>query len=413
MKLSLDIAESLRIALGALSANKSRGGLTALGIIIGIVAVITTMTAANGLKNTFQQTFASVGADTLYVSKRPWVQMGPDFSLRNRPEITFAVSEALTHKLQGRAIVNPSMGGSQPLKYMGNELEDIGVSGTTEKLVLVSNQAPAQGRFLLPFDVQYKRRVTVIGAEVADGLFGKLDPIGRDIKIGRYTFRVIGVMEKQGGGGFFGGPNFDRRVYIPITTFAKAFGNQGGRASVDVAIKAPEGVAMADFESETQGLMRKVRGLKPIEKDDFSINKLDTILDAYNSTMGVVVLVGLAITSISLFVGGVGVMNIMLVSVTERTKEIGIRKAIGARRRSILLQFLFESSIICLFGGLVGITISAGLTAIINAKLMPASLSPFIVLVAIVVSVLVGVVSGMIPAWRGARLDPIEALRYE
>jgi putative ABC transport system permease protein len=413
VKLSLDLAESLKIAWNAIVANKSRGGLTALGIIIGIVAVITTMTAANGLKNTFKQTFASVGADTLYVSKFPWVQMGPDFSLRKRPEITFAVSDELTRRLQGRAVVNPSMGGSQPMKYQNNELDDINVSGTTDKLVLVSNQAPATGRFLLPFDVRFNRRVAVIGVDVAEGLFGRSNPVGKDFKIGRYTFRVIGVMEKQGGGGFFGGPNFDRRVYIPITTFAKTFGNNGGRANVDVAIKAPDGMSLEEFEPEAQGLMRSIRGLKPIEKDDFSINKLDTILDAYNSTMGVVVLVGLAITSISLFVGGVGVMNIMLVSVTERTKEIGIRKAIGARRRSILLQFLFESSIICLFGGLIGIGISAGLTAVLNATLMPASLSPFIVLVALVVSVAVGVISGMIPAWRGARLDPIEALRYE
>ena len=413
MKLSLDLAESLKIAWNAIVANKSRGGLTALGIIIGIVAVITTMTAANGLKNTFKQTFASVGADTLYVSKFPWVQMGPDFSLRKRPEITFAVSDELTRRLQGRAVVNPSMGGSQPMKYQPTELADINVSGTTDKLVLVSNQAPATGRFLLPFDVRFNRRVAVIGVDVAEGLFGRSNPVGKDFKIGRYTFRVIGVMEKQGGGGFFGGPNFDRRVYIPITTFAKTFGNNGGRANVDVAIKAPDGMSLEEFEPEAQGLMRSIRGLKPIEKDDFSINKLDTILDAYNSTMGVVVLVGLAITSISLFVGGVGVMNIMLVSVTERTKEIGIRKAIGARRRSILLQFLFESSIICLFGGLIGIGISAGLTAVLNATLMPASLSPFIVLVALVVSVAVGVISGMIPAWRGARLDPIEALRYE
>jgi putative ABC transport system permease protein len=413
VKLSLDLAESLKIAWNAIVANKSRGGLTALGIIIGIVAVITTMTAANGLKNTFKQTFASVGADTLYVSKFPWVQMGPDFSLRKRPEITFAVSDELTRRLQGRAVVNPSMGGNQPMKYQNNELDDINVSGTTDKMVLVSNQAPATGRFLLPFDVRFNRRVAVIGVDVAEGLFGRSNPVGKDFKIGRYTFRVIGVMEKQGGGGFFGGPNFDRRVYIPITTFAKTFGNNGGRANVDVAIKAPDGMSLEDFEPEAQGLMRSIRGLKPIEKDDFSINKLDTILEAYNSTMGVVVLVGLAITSISLFVGGVGVMNIMLVSVTERTKEIGIRKAIGARRRSILLQFLFESSIICLFGGLIGIGISAGLTAVLNATLMPASLSPFIVLVALVVSVAVGVISGMIPAWRGARLDPIEALRYE
>jgi putative ABC transport system permease protein len=150
-----------------------------------------------------------------------------------------------------------------------------------------------------------------------------------------------------------------------------------------------------------------------VEKDDFSINKLDTLLDAYNSVMGVVVLIGLLITGISLFVGGVGVMNIMLVSVTERTREIGIRKAIGAKRRSIMLQFLFESSIICLAGGIVGVAISALITAVINATLMPASLSPFIILVALVVSVFTGVVSGMIPAWRGAKLDPIEALRYE
>jgi putative ABC transport system permease protein len=271
---------------------------------------------------------------------------------------------------------------------------------------------PDKGRFLMPFDVQYKRRVAVIGSDVAEGLFGKGDPLDKEFKIGRYNFRVIGVMEKQGSS-FFGGPNFDRQVFIPIATFNKIFGNQGGRAGVDVAIKAPPGVALEDFEPEAAGLMRSIRGLKPIEKDDFSINKLDTILDAYNNTMGVVVLVGLAITSISLFVGGVGVMNIMLVSVTERTKEIGIRKAIGAKRRSILLQFLFESSIICLFGGIIGVSVSAVLTSVINANLMPASLSPFIVVVALVVSVAVGVISGMIPAWRGARLDPIEALRYE
>ncbi len=412
MKLALDIVESGKIAINAIAANKGRGGLTALGIIIGIVAVITTMTAANGLQNTFRQTFASVGSDVIYVSKRPWVQMGPDFEFRNRPEITLQISDALTRRLQGHAIVNPSIRGNQSLKFGNNELDDIAIVGTTDKQVLVSTMVPAKGRFMMPFDVQYKRRVAVIGSDVAEGLFGTADPLDRVFKVGRYNFRVIGVMEKQGSS-FFGGPNFDRQVYIPISTFAKTFGNQGGRQSVDVAIKAPSGVALEDFESEAAGLMRSIRGLKPIEKDDFSINKLDTILDAYNNTMGVVVLVGLAITSISLFVGGVGVMNIMLVSVTERTKEIGIRKALGAKRRSILLQFLFESSIICLFGGIVGVSISAILTAIIDANLMPASLSPGIVLAAMVVSVVVGVVSGMIPAWRGAKLDPIDALRYE
>jgi putative ABC transport system permease protein len=412
MKLALDISESVKIALSAISANISRGALTALGIIIGIVAVITTMTAANGLQATFRQTFASVGSDVIYVSKRPWVQMGPDFEFRNRPEISLLVSNELTRRLQGRAIVNPSISGNQAVKFGTNEMDDINIIGTTDRQVLVSTMVPATGRFLMPFDVQYKRRVAVIGSDVAEGLFGTANPLDKEFKIGRFNFRVIGVMEKQGSS-FFGGPNFDRQINIPISTFGKTLGNQGGRTNVNVAIKAPANESMADFEFEMIGLMRSIRGLKPIEKDDFSINKLDTILDAYNNTMGVVVLVGLAITSISLFVGGVGVMNIMLVSVTERTKEIGIRKALGAKRRSILLQFLFESSIICLFGGIIGVSIAGILTAVINASLMPASLSPGIVVIALLVSVAVGVVSGMIPAWRGAKLDPIEALRYE
>jgi putative ABC transport system permease protein len=161
------------------------------------------------------------------------------------------------------------------------------------------------------------------------------------------------------------------------------------------------------------GEMRKVRGLRPAEGTNFSINKLDTLVGTFNSVMGVMLLVGLIVTSISLFVGAVGVMNIMLVSVTERTREIGIRKAIGATRRSILLQFLFESSAICLLGGSIGILLAAVVTAILNASVMPASLSLPIVGIAVLVSVLVGVVAGVAPAWRGARLDPIEALRYE
>jgi putative ABC transport system permease protein len=412
MHLGLEISESLNIARSAIMANKGRGTLTALGIVIGVVAVITTMTAANGLKNTFQQSFSSVGSDVLYVSRTPWVNMGNFMEFRNRKNISLENADQLAEALRGRGVVNPAISRDVDVKYGSETLENVTVLGTTDKQIVVSNMTPESGRFIMPFEVDYKKKVVVIGYAVAEALFGSISPLDKDIKLGRYNYRVIGVMEEQGGSSF-GGPNFDRRVYVPISTFIKTFGDRGGQANFDVAIKAPSQEALEDFEYEVIGEMRKVRKLGPTEDNDFAINKLDTLMGAYNNTMGVVLLIGLLVTGISLFVGGVGVMNIMFVSVTERTREIGIRKAIGARRRSILLQFLFESSVICLIGGVIGIVLAALLTFLIDAVLMPASLSPGILITAVVISILVGVLSGIVPAWRGARLDPIEALRYE
>jgi putative ABC transport system permease protein len=412
MRIALEIAESFNIARSAIMANKGRGTLTALGIIIGIVAVITTMTAANGLRNTFQQSFSSIGADVLYVSRTPWVFMGNFMQFRNRKNISLDNTEALTSALRGRGVVNPGINTQTNVKYGSETLTTVDVVGTTDRQIIVSSAVPEFGRFLMPYDIAYKKNVVVIGHAIAAALFGSLDPLDKKIKLGRYTYRVIGVMEEQGGS-TFGGPNFDRRVYVPISTFIKTFGYRGGNANIDIAIKSPSHEELSDFEYEVIGAMRKVRNLGPTEEDDFAINKLDTLMGAYNNVMGVVLLIGLMVTSISLFVGGVGVMNIMFVSVTERTREIGIRKAIGARRRSILMQFLFESSVICLIGGMIGIVLAALLTFVINAVLMPASISPGILLMAVIVSILVGVLSGIVPAWRGARLDPIEALRYE
>ena len=412
MHLGLEISESLNIARSAIMANKGRGTLTALGIVIGVVAVITTMTAANGLKNTFQQSFSSIGSDVLYVSRTPWVNMGSFMEFRNRKNISLENADQLAEALRGRGVVNPAISRDVDVKYGSETLENVTVLGTTDKQIVVSNMTPESGRFIMPFEVDYKKKVVVIGHAVAEALYGSISPLDKDIKLGRYNYRVIGVMEEQGGSSF-GGPNFDRRVFVPISTFIKTFGDRGGQGNFDVAIKAPSQEALEDFEYEVIGEMRKVRKLGPTEDNDFAINKLDTLMGAYNNTMGVVLLIGLLVTGISLFVGGVGVMNIMFVSVTERTREIGIRKAIGARRRSILMQFLFESSVICLIGGVIGIVLAALLTFLIDAVLMPASLSPGILITAVVISILVGVLSGIVPAWRGARLDPIEALRYE
>lgn len=406
-----EITESFRIATEAVKANKVRGMLTALGIIIGIVAVVTTMTAANGLGNRFKESISVIGSDVLYVSRTPWVFTGNFFQFRNRKELTLKDSQKLERQLKSARAVNPTTATNQNVKYRSKVLESVNIIGTTEKQVQVSAGVPEYGRFLIANDVQYKKNVCVIGSEIRDLLFKDLDPINKKIKIGRYHYLVIGVMEKQGSAGFFGGPNFDRRIFIPISSLMKNYGSRNRH--FDIVVKSPSPEEMADFEYAVIGEMRKIRKLTPTEKDDFSINKMETLMAAYNNVMGVVVLIGLLITSISLFVGGIGVMNIMFVSVTERTREIGIRKAIGARKRSILIQFLLESSSICIIGGLTGLLLAFGVTEIINAFLLPASISLPIVITALVISLMVGIFSGVIPAYRASKLNPIEALRYE
>ena len=412
MRLAVDFGTALQIAGRALKANRVRGILTTLGIIIGIVAVVTTMTAANGLQNRFRESFSAVGADVIYVSRMPWVVMNDFFLFRNRPPIDLREATALETKLRGKAVVNPTLDGRQDLKYRDQTMEGVAVIGTSEKQTSLSSVQPTSGRFLMEFDVRHRRDVCVIGWDVKTGLFGATDPLNKTIKIGRTDFRVVGLMEKVGGS-FLGGRNFDRQVFVPITSYVKAFGGDRRRQDVNIAVKAPSREALADLEYQVTGDMRSIRKLRPVTPANFSINKLDTLVGGCNNVMGVVLLVGLVVTGISLFVGAVGVMNIMFVSVTERTHEIGIRKAIGATRRSILLQFLAESSAICLAGGTVGIVLASIVTAVINAAVMPARLSLPILFIAVAVSALVGVLAGIVPAYRGARLDPVESLRYE
>lgn len=406
-----ELSESFKIALEAIRANKTRGILTTLGIVIGILAVVTTMTTANGLGNNFKESISVLGSDVLYVSKMPWIITGNFFEFRNRENLTLKQSKNLENMLRDAAAVNPTINTRRNIKYRSEVQEATTIIGTTEKQIMVSNGLPEYGRFLTRLDIQNKKRVCVIGSEIKDHLFGNIDPLNKTINIGRNKFRVVGIMEKQGSAGFFGGPNFDRQVFIPISSFIKAFG--GRNRSFNIAVKAPSQESMQDFKFELVGEMRKVRKLKPTEKDNFSINTMDTLVNAYNNVMGVVVLIGLIITGISLFVGGIGVMNIMFVSVTERTREIGIRKAIGAKKRTILSQFLFESSTICLIGGFIGLLLSFGAAKLINELVLPASVSLPIAFIAMLVSILVGVISGLIPALRAAKLNPIEALRYE
>ncbi len=411
MKSLRQVLESLRIGFDSLRANKARGVLTALGIIIGIVAVITTMTAANGLSNNFKESVSALGSDVLYVSRMPWIVTGNFFEFRNRPNLTLEEAELLARRMRSARAVNPTINTSKSIKYRSEVIENVEILGTTDQQMLVASAVPEIGRFLTRFDIRFNKSVCVIGSTVRERLFENVDPLNKTMKIGRRRFRVVGVMEKQGSAAFFGGPDFDSQVFVPITSFVKAFG--GSHRDINVAVKAPSQASLADFEFELIGEMRKIRKLRPSDPDNFSINKMDSLVGMFNSVMGVVVSIGLVITTISLFVGGIGVMNIMYVSVTERTKEIGIRKAIGAKRRAILAQFLFESMAICAFGGLVGLAGAFGVTALIDRLVMPATISPGIATLAVVISMGIGVLFGFLPAWKASRLNPIEALRYE
>lgn len=405
------LLESFATAARALKANKNRAILTTLGIVIGIMAVATTMTVSNGLANNFKESISAVGSDVLYVSRMPWIITGDFFRYRNRPPISYDEGEELARRMKSTRAVNPSTGTARNVKFRSTILEDVIVIGTTEKQMLVAAGVPEEGRFFTDIDVHNRRFVCVIGSEIRENLFGGVDPLQKEIKIGRYTFRVIGVMEKLGSGGFFGGPNFDRRILIPISSFVKAYGSRNRQFTI--AAKAPSQEALEEFRYELIGEMRKIRKLSPTDEDNFTINSMDSLMNAYNTVMGVVVIIGFIITSFSLFVGGIGVMNIMLVSVTERTREIGIRKAVGARRRIILTEFLLESCYICIVGGTIGLAFSYGVAALIDNFVMPASVSLPVIMIAILISFIVGVVSGLLPAVRASRLNPIEALTYE
>jgi putative ABC transport system permease protein len=411
MKSLSEMSEAFRIAINAIRANKVRGILTTLGIIIGIMAVATTMAAANGLANNFKESISAIGSDVFYVTKMPWIFTGNFFEYRNRPNLKYKDSKKLEKKLVNAVAVNPATNTRKNIKYRSDVLQDVTIIGTTDKYTVVTDGLPEYGRFMTHIDLQFKKRVCVIGSEIKDKLFKNIDPINKKIRIGWYKFRIVGIMEKRGSAGTFGGPNFDNQVFVPISTFLKYFGGANRRYSI--AVKAPDQAAMDDFEYEIIGEMRKIRKLKPTEKENFAINTMDTLINAYNNVMGVVVLIGLVITGISLFVGGIGVMNIMFVSVTERTREIGTRKAIGAKKRSILTQFLFESSSIGMIGGFIGVLLSFGATALIDKYVIPASVSLPIITIAFIISLLTGIISGFIPAYRASRLNPIEALRYE
>jgi putative ABC transport system permease protein len=386
-----------------------RSVLTTLGIIIGIVSVTLMGTAIEGLNRAFNKSIAVLGTDVLYVQKWPWADTGDDWwKIRNRRDITIVHSKAIERYSEYAKAVNPALGTMTTVKYGQKYIEGVTVIGTGADLLETMGTNVEFGRFFTRAEADGGRPVCAIGTEVAANLFPNENPIGKTIKIGGYAYHVLGVFEKQGS--FLGMQSFDNRVYVPINRYFTEFKTHRGGIQIMVRSKTVE--ELEDTKEEIRGILRKVRGLKPKQEDDFAINQQEMLVQTFNQIGGVIAAVGLFITGLALFVGGIGIMNIMFVSVTERTKEIGLRKAIGAPRRTILMQFLMESAALCLLGGIVGIIIAFPLSLIIDTVL-PTAMPLSVVGIALLVSIFVGVLSGFLPAYRASRLDPVEALRYE
>jgi len=405
-----EFKEGLMIALRAIASNKIRAMLTMLGIFIGVTVVVTMSTAIKGIDNSFQQGISSLGSDVLYIDKWAWFSNVEWWKMRNRKNITMEEFERFKNLAKLPAAVAPVTNTVQTVKFQERRVENVFINGSNADYVKTTNFTFSEGRFYSEIESNASRQVAVIGSEIAKKLFPNMSPLDRTIKIGGENYRVVGVLAEQGS--FILGPwNPDNQVYVPIGTIFKNFASNRFR-SITINVRAAGPALVEETKAEAEGIMRKVRGLAYDQENDFSINQQEGLQENYNSVVGVIQIAGLFITGLSLFVGAIGIMNIMFVSVKERTKEIGLRKAIGAKRRTILAQFLLESSVICLVGGLAGLVAAVLLSMLIN-QFIPTSIQIGSVILGIGISLLTGIISGLAPAYTAAKMDPVEALRYE
>jgi putative ABC transport system permease protein len=413
-RLFYEFFESIRIAFAQIRANKLRSALTALGVIIGIVAVTLMGTAIKGIDAGVDRSFAGFGDDLLYVTKWPWRDVDDWWNFRNRRPIYHDYARRINEWIASNPdtplkIAVPTANRGTNIIRGEYRLNNIWTMGTSSDYARITRSDLKEGRFFSDFEGQSGRNVAVLGFDVADALFPGESAIGKTVRIRDQNFEVLGVTARQGS--FLGLFSWDSMVAMPLTTYRRYF-RVGENGEIRVQV---ESTKMAAARDELRGLMRRIRQLRPEQRDDFEINEQATIRAQLDPIKNGIFLAGLLITSLALFVGAIGIMNITYVSVKERTKEIGTRKALGARRRTILLQFLVEAVSICVAGGALGLALTAAATQVMARTVpsFPLVFSGGLVFVALAASTFVGIASGFLPALSASKLDPVEALRYE
>ncbi len=414
-----EISEAFKISLDAMIANKMRSFLASLGVLIGISFVIIMGWVLDGLDNAMQDTFNIMGADVLYVDKFDWAGGKSWDEVRQRKNITIDQVEEFTKRVQDAELIFPTArrwGAS--MAYNGENYSGFPILGTTFEHSLSPAGEVIVGRHFSQVEDIRGENVIVLGFNIYEKIFDSKDPVDKIVKLNGHKFRVIGVIKKQGNMFF---DFIDNQVFIPMKAFLKTFGNFN--RSISIGVKAGS-VEKLDFvRDEVRGAMRTIREVKPYEEDDFSINETKAFENQVAMIRTMVWSVGIGLTTLSFVVGIIGIMNVMFVSVVERTKEIGIRKALGAKRGSIAWQFIMESGLLCFIGALLSFIVCS-VIVYIAAEYLPIYVSdklsflskmlPYNLLFwATLVSVIVGMLAGLIPAFRAAKLDPVDAMRSE
>ncbi len=403
----MSVLENLRIALRALAANKLRSALTMLGIIIGVAAVVALIAIGNGVTADITEQIEGIGSNLISVL--------PGTSARSGTGVLFSISdyEALEKDLDNVRAIAPSMGSTFPLTF-GEVTESVSTTGTVPVWTEINNSEVEFGRFFTQGESRSGARVLVLGADIAADVFDKQNPLGREVRLSNTRFEVIGLLKSSGGG--FGAQ--DDTAIIPLEAMYDLLGSRGlvdGEHILStISISATDSEAASDVLVQVEDILRREHGLKPYEDTDFNIISQEAFLEAFSEITATLTIFLGAIAGISLLVGGIGIMNIMLVSVTERTREIGLRKAVGAKKRTIMTQFLIETITLSLVGGSIGIGVGYGIAASVrSADLINAQVDGNSILLAFLFSAAVGIFFGIYPASRAASLRPIEALRYE